>query len=100
VNEHQETATDSCSSCPMTECRDKVRQSTETGLVGWPFVLSSIGVFMVPLLIGLTSAVVAGGTDTRRFVFGALGLLLGMAISASTYKIFSHISSSKKEIDS
>lgn len=84
----------------MTECRDQARQSTEAGLVGWPFVLSSIGVFMVPLMLGVTSATLAGGTDTKRFVFGSIGLLVGMAVSASTYKIFSHISSSKKEIDS
>jgi Na+/melibiose symporter-like transporter len=84
----------------MTECRDKTGKSMSAGLVGWPFVLSSIGVFLVPLVLGLTCAVLAGGSDTRRFLYGTAGLLVGMLASASTYRIFSHSRSSKKETNS
>ncbi len=83
----------------MTECRDTSKGSVENGLSGWSFVLSSIGVFLVPLVLGVTAAALAGGSDVHRFLSGAAGLVCGMIISASTYTIFSH-SSRKKESDS
>jgi len=83
----------------MTDCRGKVGPSSAGGLTGWAFVWSSVGVFVVPLVFGVIGAVMASGTDTRRFLFGSAGLLLGMTVSAMSYKIFSHIST-KKETDS
>ena len=100
MHSHDHNVADSCSSCPMTECREKAGKPVDSRLAGWSFVFSSIGVFLVPLVLALTGAVLAGGSETRRFLFGAAGLLVGMLASASTYKIFSHSRSSKKEINS
>ena len=87
--ENEQTLDDNCSSCPMSDCRDRRKGPAGSGLVGWRFALSSIAVFLLPLILGITGASVFDHSDTSRFLAGTIGMFGGMAMTAVIYRFFS-----------
>lgn len=74
---------DACEACPMTICKDG-RTAQELTLTGWRFAAVSACVFLVPLLLAIFGASVAGGGSARRFFGGLTGMVSGMAIGIIT----------------
>lgn len=87
--ENEQTIDESCSACPISECRDRRKGAVEGGLMGWRFVLTSIAVFLLPIILAVIGAAYVGGSDNSRSLAGTIGLLGGMTLTALCFKIFS-----------
>ena len=72
----------------MSDCRDRRKSPTESGLMGWRFALSSITVFLLPLILGIAGAATFDSSDTTRFIAGTIGLFGGMATTAIGFRLF------------
>ena len=87
--ENEQILDDNCSACPMSDCRESRKAATGNGLNGWLFALSSICVFLLPLVLGITGASLFDSSDTSRFIAGTIGMFGGMAVTAAIYRLVS-----------
>ncbi len=62
-------------------CSQPLPDATE-GPRGWRLVLPTIGVFLVPLILAMAGAVMAGRNRTSEFFGATAGLLIGLIAAA------------------
>ncbi len=78
MHRHGEASCGSCGKCPIGSCPE---DPADQGAIpkGWRLVGSAIGVFLLPVILAVCGAAVAGNSESMRFIGAATGLTLGLA---------------------
>ncbi len=73
------TSTPSCGGCSHCGSDHSCGASAEGTLVGWRMSFAAVAVFLLPLALAATGAVVAGAHPTWQFAGAMIGLAVGVA---------------------
>ena len=76
-------AASSCGACGLADRCAATAPRARGPLRGAPLVVASLLHFMVPALLALTGAAIAGGSAMRQLCGGLTGLLLGMMVATA-----------------
>jgi hypothetical protein len=95
--ESQDTAgCTACSGCQTTGQRPP-HESPGPALTGWRLALAAAGSFLMPLILAILAAILAGGGTNRRVLATGIGLGVGVLLAVVGARLLARRSRTQHE---